>query len=799
VAQLQQKLNAAYRSTSNVSAQGQTADRLSGMGMGGIMSKPTMEAYNRAMQSSRRELDQIIQKEARNQEDFAKNIMKRSNELKKLADQQKQMVKDSETELKIRQQIADKEANIYRQREQWAQKDKSLNQMIDARQQLSPSGIGRLVQAYQGGGGQGGGGGIGGVMTAGGRMAMENPMGAMGIAGGVLSGLGTALNFGAMAHNQIANSPFRGRVNMGSAIEGTMGRSIGDMSNPYGQAWMAERARAAQSASAMMENTRTEDRLRLAGGSALMVGGGLTAASGIGILPGLGAMAGGAAAMMGNERMRSLTAGRFMQGTGDAINNSMGGGFGAGNWIKGMGDQQMKEYNSSLAKDFASNFQEQLDAEQKTNPLKKLAAQKYGENWENYLGAQRGMGLGDREFYGEGGFISQAHGAGFTEQQGMGMSSGILGAGGSTRMARDSVFGLQMQRAGLTNASGILGSLSGQMGGSESTKEATIKIMSEAMRIGLDDSKFAEENRQFTQTVAAIVAQSGTKDVGAAAQIAGGFGNFVADNTMGGLKGAAAAYQQYQESSSATAGPQGAMRAAGFMRDPYLADLPMSAKQGLSMLSENELTVDNPQVQAAAYASGKDPQKLIDSIKGVNKNSFSRYGKVDDAMKRLQASGTDPGRRRSADEMKALTQQQQSDIADVYNFMNADKGNLGQEGNISRAHAMFSGVYNPDENGIARDAEQRNKLEEKDTGRMADRTNQNLAESEKLVISSIRAFSSELVPTTENVHKFNQAMVSLANQWNKMGDSFQSKYSNSFSSALGVKTQQTGSNTSGGQ
>src|SRR6202012_5205941 len=101
-------------------------------------------------------------------------------------------------------------------------------------------------------------------------------------------------------------------------------------------------------------------------------------------------------------------------------------------------------------------------------------------------------------FHGQGGFRERAINAGFMDTQAMGKSANILGAGGSTRMAQDSVIGLQAQRAyGITNSGSVLGKISSTLGDSESSKKAFVEMIAEGNRRGLDSSQFAEENRKF--------------------------------------------------------------------------------------------------------------------------------------------------------------------------------------------------------------------------------------------------------------------------------------------------------------
>lgn len=800
---MQRKLREVYRTADIVGSQRQTSDRLQSIGLGGTLSKPTLEAYQKSIQQSRRDMDQIIAAEARNQEKLAKDIAKRADSLKKLRDEQSKMVKDSKEELDIKEKIAKVEENQYKLRENYKARDQALNEAMDARQRMRPQGLDRLSQAYDKGG-------LMGMMRAGGRMVMQSPGAAMNVAGLALGGVGTALNFGANAYEQIGRSPFRTLINTGAAIQGTAGRSIEDMQSAYGQSWMQERMRAMQGAGRMDEISRRSDLTRMAAGSAMMGGGALAMGGGLGasgtviglpaglvsMVGGGASMAGGAGMIFGNERTRSLATSGLLSAGGGMINNSMigkatGGMFGLGDFMKGAGDQQMKEYNSILAKEFAQNFQSALEAEQQTNPLKKLAAQTYDQNFQQYLSAQRTLGLNRDTFHGPGGFRERAINAGFTDQMAMDMSNQIMGAGGSTRMGRDSVLGLQMQRGmGLSNAGQILGTLSGGLGSSEATKQATIKILSEGMRLGLDQSEFAEENRKFTQTVAQVVAQSGAATGADFSRVSEGFGKFVGERTGLGLEAAKTAYEQYQQISQTTTGPRGVMRAAGFMGDDVLGKLSTINKQALMKVPESDLNENNPLVQMAAQEAGVTPQEIVARVSKVNQGSVSRFGQADQIRDRLRSRMQQIGKTNlTAEDISKLPQDMQRDFNQLAAFQTVELGYQGQRETTARALGTINQVgAQTEQERLGKENIIQDKLSSVDrTGRIEDKTVQNLAESSRLALDSFSKFSKEMVPTVDTIRQFNEAMKKSIDAMTKMSPQDQGAFNAIFSKMLGVR------------
>lgn len=786
VEQLQRKLKDIYAPSNITNNQIQTAQRLQSMGLGGMMSTPTQDQYKKATQQSRRELDALISEQVKAQEKLGKLIVKRDEALKNLQQRQKTMIKYSKEELEIRQRIGRAEENNYRMREQYRQRDQAINQMLDAKQSIGPQGIGRLMQAYKGGG-------IGGMMRAGGRMAAQNPMGALGVAGTALTGIGTAINAGAGMYDYFARTPFRTLLNTGQAMQGTAGNTINAMQSVSGQSWMQERLRAAQMAHQQDVISRRYDLARLAGGTALLGGGviGGLATGGIGSV-----LAGGAGiyGLLGNERMRALTSSTLLKGAGQEVNHSMlgqitGGGFGLGNWLKGVGDQQMKAYNASLAKEFAHNFQSALEAQQQINPLKKLASQYYSENMQKNLQAQRAMGIGNQQFYGAGGFLRQGIQAGFTPEYMMQMSQSILGAGGSSRAAfGNSVLGNRMARnMNLTNAGNILGTISGGMGGAEATKQATIKILAEGTKLGLDDSKFAEENRRFTQAAAEVVARSGTTAAGAG-RVAAGFARFVGERTNLGISAAKTAYQQYQNITSTTTGPRGVMKAAAFLADKDLSKISTITKQALMQVPESDLNENNPIVLAAAKEAGIDPAELVHKVSKANEGMVSRFSEADQIRDRIRNSMKERHiQKLTTENISKLPKNIRQDLYKLSAFQTTELGYQGQRETMARV----LGIVNQ---GTPAGAEAEGKVTGKlaaPTGRIEDQTIRNLAESSKLALDSFGKFGKELVPTVQTIRDFNTQVKQSIDILSKMSPEDQTTFNNVFSKMLGIHGSET--------
>lgn len=704
-----------------------TAENLQTIGMGGVggMSTQSMEAYKRSTQATRRELDQMISAEAKGQQQLVKFIETRTAKAKELQNLQKQLVKDSAEELKVKEQIARLEENTSRAREAYKQRDTQLNQLIGARQQATPQGMQRLMQAYQGGG-------IGGAMTAGGRMAAANPGAALGMVGSIMAGVGTIGQMGVDVYRGFGQAPISTQAASGNAIQGTLGR---DVSNIYGrrtafeQMWSPERAKAAQMALAQSRNAQNADLMSLPMGILKATGAGIAGGATAGGLGGaaLGSLAGGVGAIPG-AAAGALGGGILggIGGFGSAIGGILTDPRKRALSLSPFSSTMANQYQSMVAEDLAGGYNTSLDAQKKMNPFKQQAISEYEQNFQNRLGSQRGLGLRNNDFYGPGGFLKQGIDAGFTPEMQQQMASGVLGAGGSTRAARGSVLGNQLERGfDMTNAAQIMGSISGGVGSSEATKQATIKILSEGMRLGLDDSKFAEENRRFTQVAAEVIGRSGAKGADDFERISGGMSRYLSENTTRGIEASKTAYEQYQQISSTTQGPRGVMRAAGFMRDPKLSQLSTMEKQAIMQIPEEQLNESNFLIQGAADKLGIDPKELVKKISNVNEGAVSRFGEADKLRDKIRGKLKDIGVEQVTDEnFSKLPKDVQQDLYKLGTFQATELGYKGQREQQAFTFGTVGKVpgaeqYGPGGPGAAA---VEGRLSGRETGRMEDNT-----------------------------------------------------------------------------
>lgn len=440
--------------------------------------------------------------------------------------------------------------------------------------------------------------------------------GGLGNLGKIASAIGIAgvVNAIQAVGSDYARRPIDVARMQGSAAAGTTGRVLGQMQSgefAYEGMFAEERAKATREAKGAETRGRAFDIAQVVGGVGLLVGGLAATATGVGAAPGLAA-AGLGAGMLFNKRS--------------------------------MLDKE--KYEAEKAAQYADDYNAALAANKEMTPFKKDAIEKLQKSGSSYLAAQRSMGMSDKQLFG---FFQNMGYSGFTDQMGLQASSAILGAGGSTAMARASEVALKAERGlGLTNATQLLGQISGTQGIPETSKRTLIDIFAQGQMIGLDNSKYAEENRRFMQNVADSVSKGGVTSEDAAATIARIMGSFTGGGTtQRGIEAAKSAYEAYSNVGSSTSGYTGALNVSGLLtaapglrkiRDP-------AALQELLSLRPNEIDANSPDIIDAARQANMSPQALADLLQqqkgGVAAKSLNRSGELGvltNKMKEYRAS-----------------------------------------------------------------------------------------------------------------------------------------------------------------
>ncbi len=715
-----------------------TANRMQSQGMGGL-SPQSMEAYQKATSNTRRELDQLISEHARGQEKLGKFIAQRTESIKQLVKEQKALVKDSEAELAVRKQITEAEKNQQQLKESYRQRDSQLNQALDAREQMQAQATEAIKARNPAGWGRAGRFAGQGMYGAAGREAVGAMGGVAGIASGIGS-LGTGIMGAGMAAQRFTGYGQRLQEARGSAIEGTAGQNLRDIYGgraPFESAFSSERDTAAGLAEQKAGRNRMTDRT-MGIGSALMIGGGAAMAlTGAGIVPGLAMMGAGVAGMSNDRNRKGIFGGQ--------------------------------EYEQLLAAEQASDFRKNYENLKNQDPGKKLALENFEQFKDRNVGSQRQLGLSNDQFYRGGGFLSDVQQKGFMGEQGIGMANQIVGAGGSARMGRQAGFGLQMERAGMTNASGILGATSASIQNPEANKRATIAIMSEAFKIGLDNTEFAEENRRFAQAAANIIGRTGVTSEADQDRLSGILGRFLGEKSNAGVASAQSAYERSQERGSQTSGRRGSLRFAAAMKDKDLSKLGEGDLEELLSMRPEEMNSSNPAMAEFARAAGISVDELIEKVQG--KGGVNEQGRfifpgqkrkieaasatIDDFMKKNKMSFSDLGDKARKGELPQNIQEALGRIAIEAN--KSEAGGLTTSDAIATAGEFLTGQGRP---GVTKEGTQA-MLDQKG-GRIEDAFTSKAAEGAEAARKNFNSMTEQLWKAVDGAKAFTDAVAPLA-------------------------------------
>ena len=425
------------------------AERAKSMGVQGLGEGPGKDAFQRATSQSRQQMEEKLRQETQIGKAARTNADQHQNQIRILERGQAKYAAGSEKELKIKELLIAKERELMSLRTQAAASAKNQASILDAmdknaKQAASPIAGGAPPPSTAPAGGISVPQAPQDPAAGGGANLLKMIGGVAAIAGIVQRVVGTSL----AVYRASGEAPLNASVNQGSAMSGTFGS---ELRNAYGgrsgieSAYLPQKQAAVGVAEANLANRKTSDKYNVGGrilGAAAVGGaaGAIFGPPGAAIGAGVG-LIGGTASVLTDQRLRALSLGS-------------------------LGNEKFKrEYESMNAKEYAENYQTDLDAEKKKNPLKTMALEQYQGSYLKNLDFQRSTGLDYSSFHGAGGFRENTMNAGFSDDMGMGMGSAILGAGGSTRSAQgNSVLGLQMQRGfGMTNAGSVLGTLSSGM------------------------------------------------------------------------------------------------------------------------------------------------------------------------------------------------------------------------------------------------------------------------------------------------------------------------------------------------
>jgi hypothetical protein len=568
ISEIQRKLSSLQTPANIAVTNAQNAARANQLGAG--VSGPTRAAQERATIQYRKELDSSMRIENTTAEKLAVLYGRKYQQFEGLVKQQKQLAAGSAEEI----------INLQKQEGVKRSLGKLENGIVEAQNRGNQAATAK--QALQ-------------------EKEMEKTMKIAKIFGGV----GAAALFIAKSGEYLAGAPMRLEQAQATAIQKTYGMDLGAVyagKTLEETAFLPERGKAKGMAAEKAQSQRSWDAIKGAGGVALIAGAAVAAllaipSGGLSVAGYAGALT--TAGVGGSLLIPDQTRERFM----------------------GLfSPEHQAKYEKLLAAQQAEDYRSLLTTMKEKDPGKQMAILDFEKNFQRNVGVQRQLGIGTEEMYGKGGLLQGAQQ--FMPQQVIDMANQIIGAGGSTGMGRQANFGLQMQRAGMTNASQIMGAVSGGMQDPESAKRAIITAMAEGLHKGLNMKEFAEEMRRFTQAIGSIVGRVGAETPESQDRIAGNFGMFLGQKTVAGVETAKSEYEKFQQRGSELGGRRGVMRFAEARRDPNLGKLNTMELTELLAMRPEELE-SNPALLAyfTEKAGFKNPEELLQKMGQMQKDT----------------------------------------------------------------------------------------------------------------------------------------------------------------------------------
>lgn len=228
-------------------------------------------------------------------------------------------------------------------------------------------------------------------------------------------------------------------------------------------------------------------------------------------------------------------------------------------------------YRQMMTKEGMEKYEQNLAMEELKNPQKSMAYSSMQGSMDRNKGLERSLGITGRGLYGESGkegWMANAmnpYGTkiGFTQDEVSASSQSLIGAGATSQGARAMAgSALQFQRnLRLGNSQEVMGQLSGTGMESSQTDQAVIKLMSEAMKLGINSSTMPQEMKRMVSITAELASSGG----GFSETALSNFGAGVTSLTQSGMQGARDTYGEMIDRSKSASGLEGQM-GMGFLQ-----------------------------------------------------------------------------------------------------------------------------------------------------------------------------------------------------------------------------------------
>jgi hypothetical protein len=387
-----------------------------------------------------------------------------------------------------------------------------------------------------------------------------------------------------------------------------------------GMFYMPERARAMRAAAQEQGSQSTMDTVKAFGGTALQGIGFATAAltgwTGIGLGAGIGMMGAGTAlkgGVLGDERSRAAMFDRT-------------------------------KFNSIMNKEGMEKYEQNLAAEKAKDPRRVMAQEYFEQNRQNIAQMQKLMGVGDAEYMGGGGvgllqrnmkYGNQYGGVNFNQDTIQQQMAALASGGAMTSGIQDlsgaaATYGRQFN---LSNSGQTMGKMQGNTGMNSSlTDLAYQRLLTEAVRLGVDASTMPRELEKMTQITAELTTGGGVNATG----MGDIFGAGVLGYNQKALGAAASATQNFVATGKESGGWEGQMGMGylqGAAKDIVGRNLTTKEMNFLNQTSGAEL--DEAGYQRIADQLGVSPDQAKQLMMAKDQYKQGRTGEEDKAYKDL--------------------------------------------------------------------------------------------------------------------------------------------------------------------
>lgn len=710
---------------------------------GEMLSKPGMEAFFKSMQALRNNQDSAMKKHASDQMKLMKEIYKEEERRNKLVQDQdklsKNKNKDLQEELRIKKELNTTEEQLSRLKKE---SGKSSSAFLAARMATGGTQPVFVTNWPDGNGPGGGGGGGGGGKGGGGNKFMSGLGKSLGMAAALLA-------TGATMIDQYTSLPLTKTGALGGATQSLIGSNLQDISQGNvvsSMAWMKEKQRASEMAQSKFNSQMVTSPMNVLGGAISLGKSALGGGGGAGQDP-------NANYLMGTVT-KTLSAALSIGAKG-SIADSLSQGLGKAS------EEYFTTHQAQLMEDFGKNYESMLSAQQKENPLKNLAVNYLQDRYKSDQQAQRMMGMSDEGLYGAHGLMQGANKAGFTGDMAIEQARAIQSAGGSTRGMQNATLGMKAARGfDLTNASSILGTISGGAGDASSSERIFKRILEEGVKNGLDKSEAVEELRRFSQSTAEIVAKTGAITGEDTSRIMENFSRFQQSGGIPTIKeqeGSKAAYQEYQGMSAETGGRGGAMQFASMMKNG-LGKIGPKAMGSLMEMPEEDLSETNDRVVAIAARYGMSPKDLVErTMKAKQEKADVEVGFKSKYRDTLKAAGVTG--KMSYEELQNAT----PDVREAYEESRMatsvrSKYETAQKAEATSLRFQRGGVIEP---GTTAAGQGITDKMEGGTGRAADDVTKAAGVAAQAMLENFRDFKKEITPAADALDAFTKKLIIL--------------------------------------